>query len=137
MNAAQSHNYLYARSTSANYPFHGKERMRPPTGEKLCFAFNRGEPCYTRPCGYRHSCKNCGGRHSFTKCAVRFRNQRTQPAPAYSACPRPQKTNPQFIPLKQSHACPRQSSNPQRASNWLRPCCVRITCVWIQYGILA
>ena len=98
MNAAQSQNSLYARSTSANSPFHGKERMRPPTREKLCFAFNRGEPCYTRPCGYKHSCKNCGGRHSFTKCTVRFRNQRTQPASANVS--RPQKTNPQFIPRK-------------------------------------
>ena len=92
MNAAPSQNYLYARLSFANYPFHSNSIMRPPTREKLCFAFNRGEPCDTRPCGYKHSCKNCGGRHSFTECTVRFRKQLTQPTTANVS--RTPKTNP-------------------------------------------
>ena len=98
MNAAQSSHSshsLHSKAGYANSPFHGKERTRPSPQEKLCFGFNRGEPCYTDPCIYKHSCKNCGGRHPSSKCTTRSRNQRNQPAMAAAA--QQQKTKAHFM----------------------------------------
>ena len=52
---------------SAGSSFHGKGGARPRI--KHSFAFNRGEPCSAKTCGFRHVCKRCGGNHPFVRCA--------------------------------------------------------------------
>ena len=57
---------------SAGSSFHGKDGARPRG--KHCFAFNRGDACSAKTCGFKHVCKRCAGNHPFVRCTSGQRN---------------------------------------------------------------
>ncbi|XP_033730959.1 uncharacterized protein LOC117320477 [Pecten maximus] len=66
---------LYTKAANQK-PFRGQPQQsgkrqqngQRPFRPKVCFAYNRGMPCTSSPCKFKHLCQICFGNHTKTKC---------------------------------------------------------------------